>query len=531
MHYLALARKWRPRNFTQLVGQDHVTKVIINSLNKNHLHHAYLFTGTRGVGKTSIARLLAKALNCEQGVSSEPCLNCHACKNIEQGCFIDLIEIDAASKTRVEDTRELLENVPYLPAQGRYKIFLIDEIHMLSQHSFNALLKTLEEPPKHVKFLLATTDPQKLPATVLSRCLQFHLNALSLEIMTQHLTNVMHAEKYLFAPKALELIAKAARGSMRDALGLLEKALAVSKQNNLSATEVKTILGYTQKDYTFELLQALTNLDAHQLIIISRQIANEGGQFNYVMDELLRTLHEIILIQNLPVDDPLLTYNEELKALAARLTPEDTQLFYQIGIKGNADMDLAPTIAIGFEMTLLRMLAFKPAQPAENPSLAYKFANKNITNITVKEELILSPSPQPNTLPKEESGSVLNLNSEAMAKVEITNKNWPEIIKDLQLTGPTLNAAKNINFVKQIGNELTFSAAIGHQALFTTNVKTRLETALTNFYSQPISLLLEFNKADALVEKQKIDPIFKDDPIFLQIQQELNAEPIKKTDY
>ncbi len=254
MSYLALARKWRPRTFAQLIGQDHVSQALINSLNQARLHHAYLFTGTRGVGKTSVARLLAKALNCERGITSEPCLQCDACIAIEQGCFIDLIEIDAASKTRIEDTRELLENVQYASNTGRFKIYLIDEVHMLSQHSFNALLKTLEEPPSHVKFLLATTDPQKLPITVLSRCLQFNLKHLVPDVICKQLQTILKAEKREFAEDALMILAQAARGSMRDALSILDQTL-VSTDEAITTTKVKSVLGYTQQDFAIQLLK------------------------------------------------------------------------------------------------------------------------------------------------------------------------------------------------------------------------------------------------------------------------------------
>ena len=300
MSYIALARKWRPRTFSQLIGQDHVNKALINSLDKKRLHHAYLFTGTRGVGKTSVARLLAKALNCEQGISSQPCLQCDTCLSIEQGRCIDLLEIDGASKTRVEDTRELLENVQYAPTSARFKIYLIDEVHMLSQHSFNALLKTLEEPPEHVKFLLATTDPQKLPVTVLSRCLQFHLNHLPIAVICQQLEHILQSESLEYEANALELIAHAAQGSMRDALSLLDQVIALGDKK-LHARDIKNSLGYTQHDYALPLLDALANNEPHTLISISQRIAKESEHFHYVIDEMLRYLHQIGLYQTVPI--------------------------------------------------------------------------------------------------------------------------------------------------------------------------------------------------------------------------------------
>ncbi|WP_237761372.1 DNA polymerase III subunit gamma/tau, partial [Legionella cherrii] len=369
MSYLALARKWRPRTFSQLVGQDHINKALINALNLQRLHHAYLFTGTRGVGKTSIARILAKSLNCEKGISSEPCLQCNICHAIEQGRFIDLIEIDGASKTRVEDTRDLLDNVQYAPAIGRFKIYLIDEVHMLSQHSFNALLKTLEEPPEHVKFILATTDPQKLPVTVLSRCLQFNLKHLATELISQHLQLILKEEQFDFEIQAVDILAQAARGSMRDALSLLDQAI-TGCDAQLRAHDIKMILGYTQSDYALLLLQALAEQNAATVLKISQQIAIEGGHFQYVLDELLNYLHQIAICQMIGDNNPLIKPSSEMITLAQHISAEDIQLFYQIGLKGREEIHLAPSLVIGFNMTMLRMLTFRPAPKEAFPPLA-----------------------------------------------------------------------------------------------------------------------------------------------------------------
>jgi DNA polymerase III subunit gamma/tau len=366
MSYIALARKWRPRTFAQLLGQNHINKALINSLNQQRLHHAYLFTGTRGVGKTSVARLLAKALNCEQGISSTPCLTCDACLAIEQGRFVDLIEIDGASRTRVEDTRELLDNIHYAPTNARFKIYLIDEVHMLSQHSFNALLKTLEEPPSHVKFLLATTDPQKLPVTILSRCLQFNLKHVQPSVICQHLQHILDNEQFIYDVPALTLLANAARGSIRDALSLLDQAIA-SCDGHLHMQDVRDCLGYTQEDYALQLLVALTQLKTEQVLFISQKIAEEGGHFDYVLGEMLRYLHQISINQSLPNASALISPSTDVSALSVQLAPEDTQLFYQIALKGVQDMPLAPSMTIGFEMTLLRMLAFRPAPSYQMP--------------------------------------------------------------------------------------------------------------------------------------------------------------------
>ena len=378
MSYIALARKWRPRTFSQLVGQEHINRVLINSIDQNRLHHAYLFTGTRGVGKTSVARILAKAINCELGIRSEPCLQCEACLAIEQGRFIDLIEIDGASRTRVEDTRELLENVQYAPTSGRFKIYIIDEVHMLSQHSFNALLKTLEEPPAHVKFFLATTDPHKLPITVLSRCLQFNLKHVQADLICQHLAHILDDEKLPYDPLALEILATAARGSMRDALSLLDQAIA-SCNKKLLTQDVKNILGYTQQDYALQLIHALAEASPQKLLGLSQQIAAEGGHFHYVVDEMLNYLHQMSISLLLPDNNPFTGAKPDIIAMRTWFTPEDLQLFYQIGLKGSDDLHLAPTLRIGFEMLLLRMYTFKPVLRGETPPLVHQALQNNST--------------------------------------------------------------------------------------------------------------------------------------------------------
>jgi len=360
MSYQVLARKWRPRNFTELVGQEHVRQALTNALDNDRLHHAFLFTGTRGVGKTTIARILAKSLNCEQGVSSTPCGVCPTCVEINEGRFVDLIEVDAASRTKVDETRELLENVQYAPSRGRYKVYLIDEVHMFSNHSFNALLKTLEEPPPHVKFLLATTDPQRLPVTILSRCLQFNLKRLSPELIRNHLAKVLTAEDIEHETAALRLIARAADGSMRDALSLLDQAIAFGA-GALREAEVRSMLGSIEQHHVIELLQALAAGDAGALLTRVAALAEHSPDFAGVLAELISTLHRIALAQAAAdaVDDEM-DDRESVLALAERLSPEDVQLYYQIALIGRRDLPLAPTQRGGFEMILLRMLAFRP---------------------------------------------------------------------------------------------------------------------------------------------------------------------------
>lgn len=364
MSYQVLARKWRPKSFRELVGQEHVLKALVNALDHDRLHHAYLFTGTRGVGKTTIARILARCLNCETGVSSEPCGVCGACTEIDQGRFVDLIEVDAASRTKVEDTRELLDNVQYAPTRGRYKVYLIDEVHMLSAHSFNALLKTLEEPPPHVKFLLATTDPQKLPATILSRCLQFHLRNMSPERIVGHLVRVLEQEMIAAEEPALWLIARAADGSMRDALSLTDQAIGFGG-GQVRQQDVAAMLGSLDHTAAYRLLAALAAADGAALLAEVANLLDHAADPTAVLDELLGLLHRLAVAQAVPdaVDNGLGDAGT-LREWAGRLPAEDVQLFYQLGVNGRRDLPLSPDPRAGLEMALLRMLAFRPVDSA-----------------------------------------------------------------------------------------------------------------------------------------------------------------------
>ena len=372
MSYQVLARKWRPRSFNEMVGQTHVLKALINALDSQRLHHAYLFTGTRGVGKTTIARIIAKCLNCETGISSTPCGVCSICKEIDEGRFIDLIEVDAASRTKVEDTRELLDNVQYSPSRGRFKVYLIDEVHMLSTSSFNALLKTLEEPPPHVKFLLATTDPQKLPVTVLSRCLQFSLKNMPPERVVEHLTHVLTAENVPFEDDALWLLGRAADGSMRDAMSLTDQAIAFGEGKVLAA-DVRAMLGTLDHGQVYGVLQALLEGDARGLIEAVRHLAEQGPDWAGVLAEILNVLHRVAIAQALPdaVDNGQ-GDRDRVLALAQALPAEDVQFYYQMGLIGRRDLPLAPEPRGGFEMVLLRMLAFRPADNGQPPRGALK---------------------------------------------------------------------------------------------------------------------------------------------------------------
>ena len=357
MSYQVLARKWRPKTFADVVGQEHIITALANGLKDNRLHHAYLFSGTRGVGKTSIARLFAKGLNCVHGVTATPCGECENCKAIEQGNFIDLIEIDAASRTKVEDTRELLDNVQYKPVVGRFKVYLIDEVHMLSRHSFNALLKTLEEPPEYVKFLLATTDPQKLPVTILSRCLQFHLKALDETQISQHLAHILTQENIPFEEPALIKLAKAAQGSIRDSLSLTDQAIAMGDRQ-VTNSVVSNMLGLLDDNYSVDILYALHQGNGELLMRTLQRVADAAGDWDKLLGECAEKLHQIALMQLLPQKSS--DNNEHFSFLAKHISPEDVQFFYQVIVSGRKDLSNAPNRRIGAEMTLLRALAFHP---------------------------------------------------------------------------------------------------------------------------------------------------------------------------
>ena len=357
MSYQVLARKWRPKTFADVVGQQHVLTALANGLRENRLHHAYLFSGTRGVGKTSIARLFAKGLNCVNGVTAEPCGVCEHCKAIEEGNFIDLIEIDAASRTKVEDTRELLDNVQYKPVLGRYKVYLIDEVHMLSRHSFNALLKTLEEPPEYVKFLLATTDPHKLPVTILSRCMQFHLKALEQSQIAEHLGYILNQEQIPFESLALDKLASAAQGSIRDSLSLTDQAIAMSN-GNVTLNIVNEMLGLLDETQAIEIIYALQQGNGEKLMQVVSEVANKAGDWDELLREVAENLHKIAMQQLLP--QASLTEADHIGFLAKHIAPQDVQFFYQVVVSGRKELSLAPTARMGAEMVLLRALAFHP---------------------------------------------------------------------------------------------------------------------------------------------------------------------------
>ncbi|POP46820.1 DNA polymerase III subunit gamma/tau [Superficieibacter electus] len=397
MSYQVLARKWRPQTFADVVGQEHVLTALANGLSLGRIHHAYLFSGTRGVGKTSIARLLAKGLNCETGITATPCGVCDNCREIEQGRFVDLIEIDAASRTKVEDTRDLLDNVQYAPARGRFKVYLIDEVHMLSRHSFNALLKTLEEPPSHVKFLLATTDPQKLPVTILSRCLQFHLKALDVEQIGHQLEHILDEEKIVHEPRALQLLSRAADGSLRDALSLTDQAIA-SGDGQLTAAAVSTMLGTLDDDQALSLIEALVAANGENVMALVNEAALHGIEWDALLVEMQSLLHRIAMVQLSPsaLGADMASIEQRMRELARTVPPADIQLYYQTLLVGRKELPYAPDRRMGVEMTLLRALAFHPQMPLPEPEgVQQSFAPVAPTAVMTPTQIPVQSAPAP----------------------------------------------------------------------------------------------------------------------------------------
>ena len=438
MSYQALARKWRPRTFTDVVGQQHVVSALANALDHDRVHHAFLFTGTRGVGKTTLARILAKALNCEQGVSSRPCGECSACQAIDEGRFVDLIEVDAASKTKVDDTREMLDNVQYAPTRARYKVYLIDEVHMLSGHSFNALLKTLEEPPPHVKFVLATTDPQKVPVTVLSRCLQFNLRILEPMLIAEQLRKIIEAEAHPGEPQALELLARAADGSMRDALSLLDQGIAYGG-GRVTAEAMQAMLGLIESSFVQDLIAALAAADAEQVMAAVGRMGERAYDFSGALDELLLQLHHLSLQQIAPAALVAKQAQQPWHVeLAERISAEDLQLYYQIGLIGKRDLPLAPDPRSGFEMVMLRMLAFRPGggtqSKAAQPGLADRHREPDAEAAGNAQQASPPPAGQQAAAARDSSATPGNGGG----------PDWPDLVAALPVNGLVRELAMNM---------------------------------------------------------------------------------------
>src|SRR5271165_5170082 len=439
MSYVVLARKWRPKKFAEMVGQEHVLQALRNALDSGKVHHAFLFTGTRGVGKTTVARILAKSLNCETGVSANPCGICAACREIDEGRFVDLIEVDAASRTKVDDTRELLDNVQYAPTRGRFKVYLIDEVHMLSNHSFNALLKTLEEPPPHVKFLLATTDPQKLPVTVLSRCLQFNLKRLSANLIGDRLKFIAGAESLGYEPAALALLARAADGSMRDGLSLLDQLIAFAG-GALSEANTRSMLGTIDRGYVMRIVEALSRTDGPGLLAQVRELDRDAPDYDRALVDLAALLQRIAIVQIVP---EAAQQDEEFDAqslirLGGAMAAEDVQLYYQMALAGRRDLPMTPEPRLGFEMTLLRMLAFRPDAPATAASPASAGA--------VRRELRPPVAPAPPAAqapPPAPASPAAPVPSTAAARLSIEARTWPDVVDAANLSGMVRQFALN----------------------------------------------------------------------------------------
>jgi DNA polymerase III subunit gamma/tau len=495
MSYTALARKYRPKKFAELVGQEHVRRALVNALASGRVHHAFLFTGTRGVGKTTIARILAKCLNCETGLTAEPCGVCASCREIDAGRFPDLIEVDAASRTKVDDTRELLDNVQYAPARGRYKVYLIDEVHMLSAHSFNALLKTLEEPPPHVKFLLATTDPQKLPVTVLSRCLQFNLKRLPTAEIAEQLRTILAAEAVPFDAAAVTLLAQAADGSLRDALSLLDQLIAFGG-GRAGEAETRAMLGTVARDQVVRILELLARGDGAELLRCAQALEEFAPDYAQVLDALAGLLVRVGLRQAVGAYEGDELYAPELlERLAQELAPEDVQLFYQTAIIGRRDLPLAPEPRSGFAMTLLRMLAFRPAGALEEPRGAATGSSRpRPAGTAVPGGRAAAPgtATPPGTGAPAATGmsatTGMSAGSAAPAGTAPADGTWMAIVAQLELTGAARQLASHCVFLGRQGALVRLLLDPRHQLVRTTATEEKLAQALSRYFGATVRL-------------------------------------------
>ncbi len=569
MSYQVLARKWRPQNFQELVGQEHVQRALVNALNDDRLHHAYLFTGTRGVGKTTIARIFSKSLNCETGITSTPCGQCATCVEIAEGRYVDLIEVDAASRTGVDDTRELLENVQYAPTRGRYKVYLIDEVHMFSKSSFNALLKTLEEPPPHVKFLLATTDPQKLPVTILSRCLQFNLKRLPISLIISHLQHILTQENVEHNVTALQLIAEAADGSMRDALSLLDQALAFGG-GVIREQEVRDMLGSVSRDKVIGLVKALLQRDATQTMKVVAELAEMSPDFENVLAELLSLLHHMSLAKTVPEAlDEFVSAREVLLKLCEEVSAEDLHLFYQIALIGRRDLPLSPDARNGFEMIMLRMLAFRPAsveaqhitqtnnqmnvqtnvQP-QVPNQAPRAAqNDNVATapsrvaapVAHAESTVTPGSGVADGGSNKEYGDQLQTAPSTTAPTatrQAASGDWRDVVNALGLGGLVKQLAINCTLKHRNDCNIVLQIESGHSNLINPKAKQRLQQALGEYFN--IDAQLEIEVANQIVSEspaqtaqretdqrqQQAEQAIKEDSFTQTLKEQFNAELI-----
>ncbi|MDB9977721.1 DNA polymerase III subunit gamma/tau [Porticoccaceae bacterium] len=535
MSYQVLARKWRPKSFSETAGQEHVLQALINALDNDRLHHAYLFTGTRGVGKTTIARILSKCLNCEKGVSSVPCGECSSCNEIDEGRFIDLIEVDAASRTGVDDMRDLLDNVQYLPSRGRYKIYLIDEVHMLSKSSFAALLKTLEEPPPHVKFLFATTDPQKLPITVLSRCLQFNLKNLSPARIAEHLQFVLGEEKVPFDEGGVWAIGRAADGSMRDALSLTDQAIGHGG-GHINEVDVSAMLGTIERRFVVDICQALASQSGATLLSSIAKMAEQSPDYGAAMGDILSVWHQVAILQTVPEAlDKRLSHFAELASLAETVSREDVQLFYQICLLGRKDLNLAPDQRSGFEMAMLRALAFRPASngrstavspvipevappvkkfdAAEVPVASNQPAQPLTTSITDEVSKIglqdIQDTPELSIMAESEPEAVEEDNipslatrvasdlADNIALDEFTPENWVDVRRQLTIGASLGEVASHCLYLSRQNNELTFMIDDQENSLYDSGHQLSLADALTMYFGQEIKVFINSGLTEA----------------------------------
>jgi DNA polymerase-3 subunit gamma/tau len=567
MSYQVLARKWRPKTFAQLVAQEHVSQALINGLDQDRVHHAFLFTGTRGVGKTTIARILAKCLNCETGVSSRPCGECSSCIDIDEGRFIDMLEIDAASRTKVDDTRELLDSVQYTPSRGRYKVYIIDEVHMLSTSSFNALLKTLEEPPPHVKFVLATTDPQKIPVTILSRCLRFNLRRLLPGQIGDYLKKIVESEGVETEPEALVSISRAADGSMRDGLSLLDQAIAFGA-GKLAMSDVETMLGLVDHEHVATMIRALASEDAPGLLSVVEELVSQSRDLETVLLNLAEVLHRVTLVQCVPgYRDPERSDWDAIAGLAELLSAEDAQLFYQIAIKGREELGLAPDPRTGLEMTLLRMLAFRPApvgsaasdpgpvkaikpritkaspaavpEPAAARTVVEPFADE-----PAEPELFSSPcSMPPLEQPESESAGPEIAHSLDLSRRPETcggqDDNWVALQGNLDISGQVRELARNVQLQKRSEDRWDFIIAPSLRHLGSANCVNRLSQAISEKMGHTVGIKLVDSEGQDIVsaaalDEQKIrqgmseaEKAINDDPTVRALKEQLGAHIVE----
>jgi DNA polymerase-3 subunit gamma/tau len=503
MSYVVLARKWRPKKFAEMVGQEHVLRALGHALDSGKVHHAFLFTGTRGVGKTTVARILAKSLNCEVGVSANPCGVCAACREIDEGRFVDLIEVDAASRTKVDDTREMLDNVQYAPTRGRYKVYLIDEVHMLSNHSFNALLKTLEEPPPHVKFLLATTDPQKLPATVLSRCLQFSLKRLSASLIGERLKYIVSEEQLEYEPAALALLARAAEGSLRDALSLLDQLIAFGG-GSLNEGNARAMLGTIDRGHVVRIVAALASGDGSALLAQVAELDHDAPDYDRALVEVATFLQRIAIVQIVPDAAP---QDEEfdatdLRRLAGALRPEDVQLYYQIALGGRRDLAMAPEPRLGFEMTLLRMLAFRP--DAEPSGAGIESATRPAVASRVLQAAAVTPprgvasAAAPGAAPAAGAvpASVAQASNSVLTPItKLDASTWPALVEAAQLSGMVRQFALNCVPAAFEGSLISLRLDAAAADRRTKQIEDKLTQALSKYFGREMRIVIETSEA------------------------------------